>query len=613
VKLRKADRGAPRRGSSSHDPERRNGSDRGNGDRRGAGNRSRNGEARGHRDADDRVRNAQRGPVDRRDDRGRDDRANGHRSPPDHNGERRHDDRRNAEQARGRDDHGRDDHGRDPQARDDHGRAGHGDGGRADQAHARHDRDARLGNGHDDARRGKPGREPARREQGKGGGGHDEGGEGDVHRKPPSKHARLWLYLVGAVAVVAAAAFLWILHHRRTTADEQERRERQDQQARGPEIPVVTAKPAPPTRKLELPGDVHAFREATVYARVSGYLAELAVDRGDRVKRDQILGRVATPENEMQLAPLAASLTTKRAIADRLRPLVPKGVVTQQDLDQADAAVQQAQSDVDRLRALRNFDVIRAPFDGIVTRRYVDVGALMPAPTGSTQSSQPLVDLADTSRVRVVVYVGQRDATGIHVGDALAVVRDGDPLHPIKATVTRVPEDLDVRTRTMWVESDIENTSGALYPGVFVTVTIEVPAAPGVLIPSEAISLVEGKPTVAVVRDGKAKFTVVTVADDDGKLARVIRGLASGDTIATRVSDEIADGGTVRPVQPKAPQAGGGDKKDGDKGKADKQQGAGSGQGSGGSSGKGSGSSAQQDTSPGGGPLGIGSGSGGDS
>jgi RND family efflux transporter MFP subunit len=570
VKLRKAERGASRRGSSGHDPERRNGRDRGNVDRRAAGNRSRNGDARGHRDADDRGRNAPRGYGDRRDER--DERANGHHSHPAHNDERHHDERRNDEQARGRDDrsrddrgrddhghngHGRDDRGHNGHARDDHERDDHGRGGRTDQARARHDHDARPGDGHDDARRDKPGREPARREQGKGGG-HDEGGEGNAARKPPSKHARLWLYLVGAVAVVAAAAFLWILHHRRTTADEQERRERQDQQALGPEIPVVTARPAPPTRKLELPGDVHAFREATVYARVSGYLAELAVDRGDRVKRDQILGRVATPETEMQLAPLAASLTTKRAIADRLRPLVPRGVVTQQDLDQADAAVQQAQSDVDRLRALRNFDVIRAPFDGIVTRRYVDVGALMPAPTGSTQSSQPLVDLADTSRVRVVVYVGQRDANGIHVGDALAVVRDGDPLHPIQATVTRVPEDLDVRTRTMWVESDIENTSGVLYPGVFVTVTIEVPAAPGVLIPSESISLVEGKPTVAVVRDGKAKFTVVTVADDDGKLARIIRGLASGDTIATRVSDEIADGGTVRPVQPKAPQAGGG-------------------------------------------------------
>jgi RND family efflux transporter MFP subunit len=351
---------------------------------------------------------------------------------------------------------------------------------------------------------------------------------------------------------------LLILHHRRSSAEDRERHEREQAQQRGPEIPVVVATPAPPTRKLVLPGDVIAFRQATVYARVSGYLSEIRVDRGDHVKRDQILGKVTTPETEMQLAPLAASLTTKRAIADRLRPLVPQGVVTQQDLDTADANVQQAQSDVDRLRALRAFDAIRAPFDGVVTRRYVDVGALMPAPTGATQSSQPLVDLADTSRVRVVVYVGQRDAVGIHVGDAVTVMRDNDPLHPVKAAVSRIPQDLDVRTRTMWVESDIENADGVLYPGVFVTVTLEVPAPPGVLIPSEAISLLDGKPTVAVIRDGKAKFTTVDVADDDGKLARVIKGVASGDTIATRVSDEIADGGTVQPVRPKAGQPGGG-------------------------------------------------------
>ncbi len=131
-----------------------------------------------------------------------------------------------------------------------------------------------------------------------------------------------------------------------------------------------------------------------MYARVSGYLVELHVDRGDRVKAGQLLGRVTTPETELQLLPLIASYNARKAVADRLRPLVPKGVVAHIDLERADADAQAAKSDVDRLGALRSFDMIRAPFDGIITQRYVDIGALMPAPTGATQAAQPLVDIA---------------------------------------------------------------------------------------------------------------------------------------------------------------------------------------------------------------------------
>ena len=148
-------------------------------------------------------------------------------------------------------------------------------------------------------------------------------------------------------------------------------------------------------------------------------------------------------------------------------------------------------SEVDRIGALQGFDVLRAPFAGIVTQRYVDVGALMPAPTNATQSAQPLVDIADTTRVRVVVYLGQRDAVGVRLGDALSVVRDDDPLHPIAGRVTQIPHELDPRTRTMWVECDLDNPTGKFYPGVYVTVVLDVAAPAGVLIPSAALALQE--------------------------------------------------------------------------------------------------------------------------
>src|SRR5262249_58057781 len=121
------------------------------------------------------------------------------------------------------------------------------------------------------------------------------------------------------------------------------------------------------------------------------------------------------------------------------------------DLDRADADVHSAQSEVDRLRAIRGYDTIRAPFAGVVTQRYADPGALLPAATGATQSALPLVDIADMSRVRVTIYLGQLEAPLVKEGDPAAIVKDADPAHPIAATVTRLPRALDPRTRTMTV------------------------------------------------------------------------------------------------------------------------------------------------------------------
>ena len=368
-----------------------------------------------------------------------------------------------------------------------------------------------------------------------------------LHPHPPAtRRSSFIVFAIGIGAVLVLLLFVLGLHHRHAVADADERRTREQELMLGPQILVATATKAPATRKIVLPGDVRPWRLAVVYARVSGYLAELFVDRGDRVADNQVLGRVTTPETEFQLRPLEANLRTKQAIANRLRPLVPKGLVSQQDLDAADADVQAAQSDVDRLRAFKGFEAIRAPFGGVVTQRYVDIGALMPAPTAATQSAQPLVDIADIAVVRVVIYVGQRDATGIHVGDRVSIARDDDPTRPIAAKVSRIPIDLDLRTRTMWVEADVDNADNRLYPGSFVTVTLDVPAPAGVIIPSDAIALVQGNPSVALIASGIAHFVPITVADDDGKVARVVAGVHAGDQIAARITDELRDGGRVR-------------------------------------------------------------------
>ena len=360
------------------------------------------------------------------------------------------------------------------------------------------------------------------------------------------RRGRSIVYVAGAFAAIAAIALFVGLRIRRHAADAEQRRDRAAAQARGPAVTVVLARRAPRSRTLTLPAEVQAYQQILLYAKVAGYLRELRVDRGDRVKRGELLANVATPETDRQLAPLRANLATLKAIAERYRRLVP-GVATQQDLDHALADVQAAQSEVDRLASVRSFDQIRAPFDGVITTRFVNVGALVPAATGATQSAQPVVELADTSRVRVIVYLGQSDAIQIHEGDAASIAGESDPLHPTTAVVTRISRTLDPRTRSMPVEIDVDNPHDELYPGVFVLVTLTVPAPPGVIVPSDAIVLADGKASVAVVDGTKVRFAAVQVGDDDGKTARVISGVHEGERVVAHVTDEVVDGGTVQP------------------------------------------------------------------
>ncbi len=365
------------------------------------------------------------------------------------------------------------------------------------------------------------------------------------------------LYVAGTIAVIVVFAVFVGLRVHRHGAEAKQRHARTMAQALGPAVNVVRATPAPPLRKLVVPAEVLPYQQVDLYAKVAGYLGDLRVDRGDRVKRGELLGVVTTPETDQQLAPLRANLVTRQVIADRLRALVPL-VATQQDLDRADADVQAGQSEVDRLAMVKGFERITAPFDGIITTRYVNVGAMLPAATGSTQASQPLVEVADTSRVRIVAYLGQRDATQVRVGDAVTISRDSDPQHPTLATVSRIPRALDPRTRTMPVEIDIDNADARFYPGVFVLVTLSVPAPSGVIIPSDAIVLVDGKSSVVIADGAKARFSPVVAVDDDGKTARILSGVQAGELVVAQVNYEVTDGGPSQPRLPKAPGAGSG-------------------------------------------------------
>jgi RND family efflux transporter MFP subunit len=366
----------------------------------------------------------------------------------------------------------------------------------------------------------------------------------------PRRGGGIIIYGVGVVAIILVAVLALVLGHGRREAVADERKQRSDAAAAGVPVAVAPVALAPPLLTIDVPGDVRPYRQTTLYAKVAGYLREIRVDRGDVVKANDIIGVVAVPESDLQITSLEAELGSRRQIFDRTKALVPSGVASQAELDRSSADVKTIQAEVDRLNALRGYNVIRAPWAGTITTRYADPGTLMPAAVGSTQNVQPLVDLVDMSRVRITVYLGQLEAPLVKEGDPVTLVRDSDPGHPIPATITRLPRSLDPRTRTMPVEIELANDEKLFYPGLFVRVKIAVKAPPGLAIPADGVFVRGGKPMVAKLESGHAKYAEIQVADDDGKTVRVAGGLAAGEIIILHPGDEISDGAPVQPVAP---------------------------------------------------------------
>jgi RND family efflux transporter MFP subunit len=374
-------------------------------------------------------------------------------------------------------------------------------------------------------------------------------------RPAPSRRAAAVLYVVGLVVVGAAGLVTMRIVRERSEATSIEGAQRQRDVSAGPRVVVGRVQTLPPGRALTLPGEVRAWRQATLFAKVSGYVKEMLIDKGDAVRAGQLLATLESPETDQQVLSARANLATRKIIAQRYDKLAPEGVVSQQELDTASGNLQVGQAELARASALEGYEAIRAPFGGIVTARFVDVGALLPAATGSTTGAQPLVELTDMDVVRIYAYPGQGDAEFVHDGMQVKIESDAHPGERLDAQVTRTSHALDPRTRTMLTEVDVDNKNRWVLPGVFVRVTMALDTPPALVVPAEAVFLREGKPIVAVVADGHAHFTPIEAGDDDGRLVRIVSGVKEGQMVALHVGDEISDGAAVQPVVPGGTQA----------------------------------------------------------
>jgi membrane fusion protein, multidrug efflux system len=376
------------------------------------------------------------------------------------------------------------------------------------------------------------------------------------HPMAPRRSAAV-LYVLGLVLVAAAGVFAVRFVRARHGAEAAEASARKQELAGGTRVLVTRVASLPAGRTVTLPAEVHAWRQATLYAKVSGYVKRMSVDKGDRVKEGQLIATLESPETDQARLSAKAAAMTKRLVANRYTDLAPKGVVSQQELDTASGDLAVAQAELARTAALEAYEEIRAPFDGLITARFVDQGALLPAATGSTSSAQPVVEVTDMSRVRIYAYLGQGDAPFVKEGTVAKLESDAHPGQAVDATVTRITRELDEKTRTMLTEIDIENKDTWVYPGLYLRVTMKLDTPPALAIPADAVFLRDGTPVVVVVDGGKARFTSIETGDDDGRIVRVISGLSEGQVIALHVGDEVSDGSPVQAVAPGASASGG--------------------------------------------------------
>jgi len=316
-------------------------------------------------------------------------------------------------------------------------------------------------------------------------------------------------------------------------------------------VKLTSPKRADIHRWITLPGTLKANQQATLYAKVAGYLTKVAVDKGDTVKAEQALGELEVPELLADLKKFEADVKVAEIELGRLTDAQKKApdLVLPQALDKARGAADVARANMERTRTLLDFAKITAPFPGVITARFVDNGAFVPSATsGSAAQNAALFTLMDFTTVRAQVAVPELETPFIKSGLPVKIALEALPGKSFDATVTRFSGALDEATRTMLVEADLPNAEGTLRPGMYSSIRIAVEKHTGALVvPGEALAMEKTNAFVFKHADGKAKKAAVKLGFNDGTNAEVLEGLAEGEQVIVVGKATFTDGQAVKP------------------------------------------------------------------
>lgn len=326
---------------------------------------------------------------------------------------------------------------------------------------------------------------------------------------------------------------------------------------------VATIHPTVPDSKrpVSLPGSIEAWAQAPVYARTNGYLKDWSVDIGTPVKSGQVLATIDTPEVDQQVQAATANLATAEAqlklaesTAARWDRMVAQDAVSKQEaeekrgeLDVRRAMASAARAEMDRLRTLQNFRKIVAPFDGVVTSRSTDIGALIVSGTGA----RPLFTVADTKKIRIYVRVPQSYISDIKPGLTATLSVPEYPGRVFNVKLLNTSEAVSDTTGTMLVQFVADNADGALKPGAYASVDLAIPGgASAVRVPTSAL-LFRREGTMVALLDANAhvKLKPITITQDFGPEIEVATGLSMNDTVIDSPPESLEEGDQVRLLQ----------------------------------------------------------------
>jgi RND family efflux transporter MFP subunit len=355
-------------------------------------------------------------------------------------------------------------------------------------------------------------------------------------------------YLFGTALVVVTFAAAGYFHFSRNHTVATAREARGTAADKGPRVEMVAVTQGPTQRTITLLADVRSNQTAILYAKVSGYLKTLHVDRGDRVEAGQTVAQIESPEIDQQYAAALTDLEHKKRNLTRSQELFARGNTTQVSMFQFETDARVAEANVKGLETMKGYQTIRAPFAGRVTARFVDQGALVTNAQTNMVSALPIVTISDDSRLRVFCYLQQHDVPYVNVGDEAEVIDSSNPERRMKAKVSRMTGELEPRTRTMQIEINIDNVENFLAAGSFASVVLRIPIKSYPQIPVSGLLVKGTESFVAMVENDTLRLKPIRIASTDGNTVTVAEGLKQGDRVAINLPDEVADGSKVQPI-----------------------------------------------------------------
>jgi RND family efflux transporter MFP subunit len=341
--------------------------------------------------------------------------------------------------------------------------------------------------------------------------------------------------------------------------DAEERVARTTLEAAVPSVTVIHPQAGAPDQQIVLPGYTQAFTDTPVYARTNGYLKAWRFDIGAHVSKGDLLAEIDTPEVDQQLRQARSDLATAQAnlqlaaiTAKRNEELLKTRSVSTQDRDNADgtlaadkAIVQSNEGNVARLEQLQSYEKIYAPFDGIVTARNTDTGALIDA--GANSPSKELFHLTANDTLRVYVAVPEPYSSAAQAGATASLTLDEFPGESFHGRLVRNANTIDLSSRTLLVEVDVDNPAGRLLPGAYTSVHLSLPSTvQSVTAPANTLLFRKEGLRTAVVRNGHAQLVPVTIGRDYGEKVEILSGLRPTDEVIVDPSDSLISGTVVR-------------------------------------------------------------------